>query len=252
MPLKTFKYFIILLLLSSSCISAKRLLQVEEKAIDYLGRSEVAFDYQFLYNHLRPSFGWKQLDNHSRFLAFCANASSIDGKKNEVTLIRNYRRLIEPSFTLEKKYLDEAIGLDRISLQALYCDSYPINEKSYFASLDSISSLQEYEITHSLLALYLLEKQGCSNSSELRELKNKLQARNIDLVTKTEDSLTDIAIESIALLQATGRKVSKKWIKEIIEEQRPDGGWTVDQQNELSNPHTTILSLWAIAGYRLK
>lgn len=245
---------ILLALLCCSCITEKRILEAENKAIDYLGASEIKFDYQFLYNHLKSKFGWRTLSNDAEFRLYCNinDSSASNRSQKEVTLIRNYKKLINPDYVLEERHIQEAFGLDKIGLTALYCNNYQIDQTRFFKDIDSLSVMNDYEVTHALLAIYFLEQNQCFSGEKLNSLKKRSHSKNLELIEARSEMLDDIAIEAIALLQSTNCKIKPSWIKEILKNQNVDGGWAVNGIESTSNTHTTMLALWALSSYRNK
>jgi hypothetical protein len=165
-----------------------------------------------------------------------------------------YRRLFDKNHKIQKIDIEQAIDLNYLILSALYCNDFQIDSLKYFQLLKEKSDEGEYALTHSLLALYLLNENACYNFKVLENLKSELISKNLKMLEEHKYEWNDINIESSALLQEVGYKFSKKHIREILKQQQDDGGWKADNNSTQSNAHTTVLALWSISVYlnRLK
>lgn len=106
-----------------------------------------------------------------------------------------------------------------------------------------------YELTHAFLSMQLMKELDCpvNNIEALR------QQAITGMVTMAGDDKTenDLRFESMAFLMYGGKldSIDPKWIDKIYDTQHQDGGWSLDLKDPRSDPHTSVLALWALLEY---
>lgn len=173
-------------------------------------------------------------------------------QKDKGLSVKNYElmaRLIDKNYNISidelKMGFDNSIG--ELMLQAVYCDIFPIDKQKIFDKLFIFSDSSGYQLTHALLVLQWLEENNCMNDEETIKLKQKTALNIFNMINHTNE-LNDLTIEGIAFLLYSDFRnfVKQEWMDNLIELQQQDGGWTWDNNEEISNLHTSVLSLWAI------
>ncbi|MBY0111041.1 hypothetical protein K2Y00_03530 [Patescibacteria group bacterium] len=138
-------------------------------------------------------------------------------------------------------------GFDSLLLTVLYCDAGTISE-SVERDMRSFSESEGYELTHQYLALlFFKEKQCVSHDSAfnvdeaISEAAHRIQSQI--------GPWGDIYPEQVSFLLYGGFQdlVSQAHIDTILAHQEEDGGWRHAPEDPGPNPHTTILSVWALA-----
>lgn len=154
----------------------------------------------------------------------------------------------------EVNQLDSRV--DSTTLQALWSDQLKPSKKRYYAWLMELSKEGGFELTHALLAIKWLEETGYSdpkNDKEFASLKRQVVAELKSKILTNVGFWGDVEIEAVAFLLYIGEyeAVKAEWIQQILAAQRPDGGWAVDRERELSVAHPTSLAVWALLSYSL-
>jgi hypothetical protein len=138
---------------------------------------------------------------------------------------------------------------------AIYADmntfDYKINAVNRVLESYSYDSTQIRAITHCALVIKWVTALGMKYKIENIEkiedtyIKYSLEYLNNNPVW------TDTGMEAILTLFLLNRKdlVKKKWIKEVITQQKLDGGWFYDDNSNTTNQHPTLLALWILLEY---
>jgi len=154
-------------------------------------------------------------------------------------------RLYDPTFSYQN--ISELENIQnpntRLIAKAAYCDKF-----SYRNILQEINSFERdnaYNSSHLLLALTIMKEKNCYEekiTSLIDEVANELiQAQNKEEKLYICDPLSlDIYAERAAIIGYAGYSIENSWIEKILQCQEENGSWFDD-------PHTTALSLWAIA-----
>lgn len=134
-------------------------------------------------------------------------------------------------------------------LSSLACAKTPMPEdiEKEILSTDTATG---YDLTHKFLALVYIRSLGCTISAgeKERDAAEKTAEQKILAEEEASTRFSDLSSERAALLLrgGYGASVSNNWITYIAKAQNKDGGWGSARMMP-SNPHTTALSLWAIA-----
>lgn len=136
---------------------------------------------------------------------------------------------------------------DNLLLPVIYCDQKTIataTQKEIFNT-----SVYGYDLTHRLLALLFLKQNNCIDSDTadgvIYQMVNQIY-NDLDTVG------VDLYAEKIAFIEFAGytNLINEKEIQEILGMQQSGGAWQDPLYLEgVDNPHTTALSLWALAQY---
>lgn len=132
--------------------------------------------------------------------------------------------------------------------QALYCDLYPVRKDFAVNAFDKIGEETSYDLTHKFWSAVLFKENGCItedyNIDEVISVAAKKMAADQDV----SKEFNDLYAERTAFLEYYGFKnlVKEEWIKNIIDNQLESGGWS-NAVKGVGNPHTTALSIWALA-----
>lgn len=141
--------------------------------------------------------------------------------------------------------------IDSLTLFALY-GTRIMSKKRAMQTMEKFISDMNYEMTHSYLALLLLENTRYIQKKKLASIK----ARNIEAMYRqlegAQEKYSDIEVECIALLLYGGEQVKGAYIEKLIETQELDGSWLQRgdaEENEMRD-HTSILGLWALLEWK--
>jgi hypothetical protein len=244
---------ILSLMILQSCLTPKKIIKIEEKAIQFLAESKPEYDFIFLYKNLSEKLCWPEL-HHVKNFSLYEDSLKNAGDKNSQKILHNiylYKKIFDSNHKIDSSDIANATDLNLLSLKALYCDCFKINSDTYLKELENIAGQGEYYTTHSLLHLYWLKKYNCLKKSDLIETEKILVKANKNLIKTGKTKLNDIQIESMALIQANNNAIPFKWLNQIAKNQNDDGGWSPDA-NLKSSSHTTVLALWTLGEYRRK
>lgn len=178
---------------------------------------------------------------------------------DDISIYPYYNRLIDKNFSVNKDslrhYLDTHYDIDMAMMWAIYADmntfDYKINAVNRVLESYSYDSTQIRAITHCALVIKWVTALGMKYKIENIEkiedtyIKYSLEYLNNNPVW------TDTGMEAILTLFLLNRKdlVKKKWIKEVITQQKLDGGWFYDDNSNTTNQHPTLLALWILLEY---
>ena len=169
-----------------------------------------------------------------------------------------YKKLIDENFSFEIDYeilKGRASFFDDIIMPAVYCADHEIKQETLDKIFD-IENVSDYDLSHRFLAMLILRKNDCVDGLEYNFDKYLLEAKN-KIVDEQNKSVVynDIYSERVAFLLFGGfdADIEEEWINEIIKNQSSAGAWADPKHfGKIDNPHTTALSLWALAGYTKK
>ena len=139
----------------------------------------------------------------------------------------------------------------------MYCDLYPVKADFEKETFEGIKNGKEfgYDLTHKFWSAFLFRDNGCSaNDYDVGKIID-LGAKQIAAEQRKikEGGFDDLYAERTAMLLRFGFQnlVKDEWIENIVKNQKPSGAWATPglYWNETENPHTTILSVWALAQY---
>lgn len=163
----------------------------------------------------------------------------------------NIKRLIEPDFKVERSVIKNAPPLERVALQALYCDVYPVE----ISLLDEMNEMIQKGMSPFLptlgIAYLWLRDHGCFAGEP------KLMLVRDALAVKFRNHLRDdglnayMAGQALALLFEVGHgeMVQEDWLATVANAQHEDGSWdlaTAVNDAGKGNGMTTAHVLWAL------
>jgi hypothetical protein len=154
-----------------------------------------------------------------------------------------YARIGDASRTATPADLAALEGVDAATGPALFCRSLPY-PAGYAGLLAADLVLGSYETTHVLLALLWIREQGCPDPTPPGFLEQAVEA-NVAIIDGDHASITDVEVESAALLAAMGEvdRVPAGFLTGLLAAQQPGGAWPAGP-GEAPLGHTTGLALW--------
>ncbi len=175
----------------------------------------------------------------------------------------SWKREVDPDRFISAKDLNRAIRSEVIDykwmLYAIDPDNADITPEKM--NMFDPKKWNGRQLTHQLFALTLL-KRSKGPGKELDELIELLSDRIVKGLA-FDLAVVDIYIQKVAFVLRAGfpRKIKRRWVERIIDNQRPDGGWN-DRwfgltsarrpifDSQLSTDHATVQAI--IALYRVK
>lgn len=154
--------------------------------------------------------------------------------------------------TSQHKNLEWA-GIDSLTLFALYGPEIMSNKKA-IKKMKLFISEMNYEMTHSYLAILLLENTQFIKSKKLEQIK----AKNVEALYKqlsgAKERFTDIEIECMAFLLYGGHSLEEEYIARLLSTQEEAGSWLErnSASDEHMRDHTSILALWTLLEWKYK
>ncbi len=138
--------------------------------------------------------------------------------------------------------------------QALYCDLVPVRSDFAENTFEGLEKETGYDLTHKFWAAVLFKKNGCSAKGyDVDEVISAAAERMADRQESRKGKFDDLYAERTAMLLHYGFAdlVKEEWIENILKNQKPSGAWATPGLflNETENPHTTVLSVWALSQY---
>ncbi|MFC1751520.1 hypothetical protein ACFLY5_00015 [Patescibacteria group bacterium] len=169
-----------------------------------------------------------------------------------------YKKLIDDNYSYEIDYeilTGRESFFDDIMMPAVYCADHEIKPETLGKIFD-VGNISEYDLSHRFLAMLIMQKNNCTEDLEYHFDRYLLEAKNKIIDEQNKSAVyNDIYSERVAFLLFGGfdTDVKEEWIDEIIKNQSSAGAWSDPKHfNKVDNPHTTALSLWALAGYTKK
>ncbi len=140
---------------------------------------------------------------------------------------------------------------DQLVLRALYCDRVQL-PSGYGALVGTFIARGGYDLTHASLALKLVHDNGCPlDPAEDRDVGERLRSRLLRLVDAApvdpRYEELDVRYEALAFLEDFMKEralVGERFVR-LVSEQQEDGGWK-PQPDRPSEPHPTVLAVWAL------
>ncbi len=135
------------------------------------------------------------------------------------------------------------IGMDEMTSAALHCDRIPLGP-GFAASLEANFFAGEYSLTHVLLALNMMDDNGCESPLG-PDFEEDVAAATLALIDEDHEAVTDLEIEAAAFLAVSGRRHLVPWafVQGVLDAQMPDGGWKVDPNDARSHWHASGLGV---------
>lgn len=158
--------------------------------------------------------------------------------------LRLFRRLLFPDSPFDEADVAELqIDFDEVTARALHCSASDL-PPSFGERLREDALRGGYHLTHVGLALGWMRDNGCTWPVE-RELVDEW-VDQMSLVAAGPPG--DLSFEAAAVLRYLGHRerVPATFDEILLENQNPDGGWSVSGEAADSHWHTTILALWAL------
>lgn len=163
-------------------------------------------------------------------------------EKNKLVL-KNYFYAINDKY--KKAYLDP---WDDILVKALYCDVLGYDHIDW-AILERLRDRRgDYYDTHQLLALLMLEENGCYVQDKIERakdlvVKDIVEAQHND-AQNPDTAFNDLFAERLACIYWAGKGelVSPRWIDIILKAQLKDGGWPGINGLTFSGTHPSSLA----------
>ena len=165
------------------------------------------------------------------------------GKAN---VLRLFRRLMDHGSPLDPQDLATlTTDFDPLTARALHCDRIDLGAEYVKQLLDAPQ--WGYSLTHAALAWAWLEENRCALDMP-RGFETAL-VRNMVALIDLDKPVTDLEIESAALLHALGyaRRVPPAFIHHVLAVQGPEGGFRLTStSSEAPNFHTSVLAFWLL------
>lgn len=136
---------------------------------------------------------------------------------------------------------------DNFLLPALYCDQEKISTSTQ-KKIFNINTTG-YDLTHRVLGLLFLKQNKCIDAPTL---DSAISQAVLGLRVSLTEMFGDIYVEKIAFAEYAGYKnmFRDEEIQEILKTQSATGAWKDSFYfGGVDNPHTTALSVWALAQY---
>ncbi|TRZ64840.1 MAG: hypothetical protein D4Q79_00680 [Spirochaetia bacterium] len=192
---------------------------------------------------------------------YCHSPKAENFWKNILKEFKNHPYLpVFERFTSDKmdykKISDKALAIlktpqiyyNDVLPQALYCDLYPVREDFAVKTFDKIETETGYDLTHKFWSAVLFKENGCiAEGYNLNEIISTA-AQKMVADQEANGEINDLYAERTAFLEYYGFKnlVKESWIKNIMDNQLESGAW-INSVKGVGNPHTTALSIWALA-----
>lgn len=167
-----------------------------------------------------------------------------------VAVMSMYRRIYDGTVLPDGSAIDAAGSLDRETLLAIFCDRLEL--PADFRDTLMVNSAQGgYAATHVLLAHLFLRTSGCNlvlSDADVLEI----QAQTAAAIDLDDGGLSDLDVEAMALLAASGRMdlVPGQAVDALYAAQLASGGWPLNAPIAIPDPglptedHATALALW--------
>lgn len=205
---------------------------------------QIAYSQWFILDYLQRKYG---LDE-----AFSARNREISPPQEEDSLqeFHVHKRIAYPDQLINELPLEGASSMRQMMMMAAHCDHIPL-PADYEQLVRKNIQAGDYDMTHVAFSLERMKENGCAFPAELdKELRDDVSQRMVDLA-KDISTKPDLRYEAVAFLMHMGRRdlVQAEWIKQIVQQQQPDGGWKVNHEDSASNDHATVLALLALLEY---
>lgn len=165
----------------------------------------------------------------------------------EAKVLRLFRRLMDRESPLDPQDLATlTTEYDPLTARALHCDRIDLGD-DYVTQLRQAARQGGYTLTHAALAWTWLAENRCA--LDLPEDFETGLVRSMAALIDLEEPVTDIEIETAALLHAMGhaRHVPQTFIDHVLAVQGPEGGYRLTSTSrEAPNFHTSMLAFWLL------
>lgn len=135
------------------------------------------------------------------------------------------------------------VGMDEMTSAALHCDRIPPGP-GFRASLEANFFAGEYNLTHVLLALNMMDDNGCESPLG-PDFEDEVARATLGLIDEDHRAVTDLEIEAAVFLAVSGRRhlVPREFVGGVLDAQMPDGGWKMDPDDTRSHWHASGLAV---------
>ncbi len=172
---------------------------------------------------------------------FLDESARLTGNGKLENLVSRYRReklgknsvwtgywVRNPPFTYIPGMLDSMEKYQKFFIYGMTCDSDLGEESDIKEQLDiNFCNWKPYYSscsTHQLMTIRMLISRDCGDIKQLKQLSTELE-RNIETQIARDPRIGDVFMQRVLLLLENNKPVKPVWIKNILKEQRPDGGW---------------------------
>ncbi|MFQ5515472.1 MAG: hypothetical protein ACE5FG_13710 [Myxococcota bacterium] len=146
------------------------------------------------------------------------------------------------------------VNPNRVTSEALHCDRSGMREESLAYLSGPMRDAGGYQSVHALWALVLAHERGCvegrTYETSLRSLQRELVEHQPATFTPTRTLDIDLYAERVLMLLQSGytAPVVDAWVERLLELQREDGRWGVDDPglDPYFQYHTTLACSWAV------
>jgi hypothetical protein len=138
---------------------------------------------------------------------------------------------------------------DSMVAYAVNCDRIPFPD-GYENTLNQNLKEGSYGLTHVVFAFDFIRDNGCTIPASWAKIRHQALQGTLRYAGNANMS-QDIHYEAIAFVLHDNLRTEVKpsWIRQIIHEQRRDGGWGGAANETVMQDHQTMLALWALLEY---
>jgi len=165
--------------------------------------------------------------------------------------MRVYLRLLDPGVRITRADL-EALDdeIDQLTGPALACDQVPL-PAGHLELLGRAIEAGGYPRTHAVLALQWLREHGCVPEPDAASLAEDWAGSLVGTVEQQRsegNGASDLAVEAMVMLVYSGHGglIRQEWLDTVRAAQHPDGSWPRGVEDDLANPHATVLAYWLV------
>lgn len=142
-----------------------------------------------------------------------------------------------------------------LTIRAMFCNKYPL-PSDFVDQLWEMEKKGGYELSHVPLQLINAVTNKCISASDQQviELLASVERKLVNTIN-SENAIEDYKYEAMVMLCYMNKcdRLSKANILEVCSKQLDDGGWSYNSfEYDKSDPHASILALWALLEYQQK
>lgn len=197
--------------------------------------------------------------NYSSILSpqFCHYIDSLETQKlvtsPKLPYLSLFRRFMKDSIYAKVEDRTKLKGIDAATFSALYCDKFPLPD-SFLLTMQRFALAGKYKMTHVSIILALMQENG--GFKQDKKAWNELLAQQPKMLQNQilkAPFLTDLEIESAALLSLYHQQPSNEWIIKMLSLQFDEGGFPphekMGEKMKQASLHSSVLAMWALCAW---